>query len=77
MFIGLALVAMAVIAAICFIAYLLFCRFVVNKTGKTEGLNDVAAAMRAYKVPLPARSGKKATDDCWPPPPPSPRIGRL
>lgn len=58
-FIGLALVAVAIIAALCFIAYLLFCRFVVNKTGKTDGLNDVAAAMRAYRVPLPSRPRKK------------------
>ena len=58
MFIGLALIAIAVIAALCFLAYLLLCRFVVNKTGTTEGLRDVAMAMRAYKVPLPSRRGR-------------------
>lgn len=59
MYIGLALVAVAVIAALCFVAYLLFCRFVVNKTGSTDGLRDVATAMRAYTVPLPSKSARK------------------
>lgn len=62
MYFGLALVAVAIIAALCFVAYLLFCRFVVNKTGTTEGLKDVATAMRAYRVPLPSRAGKKQVD---------------
>lgn len=63
MYVGLALVAVAVIAAACFVAYLLFCRFVVNKTGRTDGLRDVATAMRAYRVPLPSRSTRKPTGD--------------
>ena len=57
-YIGLAIIAVSIIAALCFVAFLLFCRFVVNKTGNTEGLKDVAIAMRAYKVPLPSRRGK-------------------
>jgi hypothetical protein len=56
--IGLAFVAVSVIAALCFVAYLLLCRFIVNKTGDTEGLKDVATAMRAYKVPLPSRRSR-------------------
>lgn len=63
MYIGVALVAVAAIAAVCFVAYLLFCRFVVNKTGSTDGLRDVATAMRAYKVPLPGRRGAHGPDD--------------
>lgn len=59
MYIGLALIAVAIIAALCFMAYLVFCRFVVNKTGNTEGLKDVATAMRAYKMPLRSRPGRK------------------
>jgi hypothetical protein len=55
MYIGLAVVAVAVIAAGCFIAYLLFLRFVINKTGGTACLSDVAKAISAYKVPLPGR----------------------
>ena len=61
MYIGWALVAVAVIAALCFVAYLLFCRFVVNKTGGTDGLRDVATAMKAYRVPLPSRKARKST----------------
>lgn len=59
MYMGLALVAIAAIAAMCFVAYLLFCRFVINKTGSTDGLRDVATAMRAYRVPLPSRPARK------------------
>ncbi|MDQ1666843.1 MAG: hypothetical protein QOH75_2874 [Actinomycetota bacterium] len=55
MYFGLTVIAVAVIAAVCFVAYLLFCRFVVIKTGTTDGLRDVATAMRAYRVPLPSR----------------------
>jgi hypothetical protein len=59
MYFGLALVAVAIIAALCFVAYLLFLRFVINKTGTTEGLRDVAKAMRAYRVPLVSRSFRR------------------
>lgn len=59
MYFGLALVAVAIIAALCFVAYLLFLRFVINKTGTTEGLGDVAKAMRAYRVPLGSRSFRR------------------
>lgn len=62
MYIGLTLIAVTIVAALCFVAYLVFLRFVVRETGTTEGLNDVATAMRAYKVPLPSRSGKKPPD---------------
>jgi len=61
MYIGLTVIAVAVIAALCFVAYLLFCRFVVNKTGTTDGLRDVATAMRAYRVPLPSRETRDPT----------------
>ncbi len=62
MYFGWALVAVAIIAALCFVAYLVFLRFVVKETGTTEGLKDVATAMRAYKVPLPSRISKKQVD---------------
>ncbi len=55
MYFGVAIVAVAIIAALCFVAYLGLCRFVVNKTGTTDGLKDVATVMRAYKVSLPSR----------------------
>lgn len=62
MYIGVAMVAVAIIAALCFVAYLQLCRFVIKKTGKTEGLKDVAMAMRAYKVPLSSRSRRRPPD---------------
>jgi len=62
MYFGLAMVAVAVIAALCFVAYLLFLRFVINKTGTTDGLSDVAKAINAYRVPLLSRSKRHAPD---------------
>lgn len=62
MYLGLALVAVAIIAALCFVAYLLFLRFVINKTGTTDGLPDVAKAINAYKVPLVSRSLRRPPD---------------
>lgn len=62
MYVGIAMLGVAIIAALCFVAYLVFLRFVVKETGTTEGLKDVATAMRAYRVPLPSRSGKKQSD---------------
>ncbi|MGW5267762.1 hypothetical protein ACWEQ4_03860 [Rhodococcus sp. NPDC003994] len=59
MWLGLAAAAVPLTAGLCFLAYLLFMVFVVIKTGGTEGLRDVAAAMRAYRVPLLSRTGKK------------------
>ncbi|CAL8976284.1 hypothetical protein CELL_02271 [Cellulomonas sp. T2.31MG-18] len=59
MYLGWATVAIAVIAALCFLAYLLFLRFVINKTGETDGLKDVARAMDAYRVPLVTRSRRR------------------
>jgi hypothetical protein len=53
--IGWAIVWVAVIAAICFLAYLGSCWLVVTKTGSTEGLRDVATAMRAYRLPIAGR----------------------
>jgi hypothetical protein len=53
MWMGLALAAaVPIVAGLCFLAYVLLIAFVVVKTGSTEGLKDVAVAMRAYKVPL-------------------------
>ncbi|MDT5325775.1 MAG: hypothetical protein QOF25_2927 [Mycobacterium sp.] len=63
MYMGLVLViAVPAIAGVCFLAHLGFCGFVVIKTGGTEGLRDVAIAMRAYKVPLLGRAGRNPTD---------------
>ncbi|MGZ4576119.1 MAG: hypothetical protein ACXVX1_00010 [Mycobacterium sp.] len=53
--------AVPITAGLCFLAYLLFCVFVVLRTGSTEGLKDVAIANRAYKVPLLSRTGKRPT----------------
>lgn len=53
--------ALPITAGVCYLAYLIFCAFVVIKTGSTEGLKDVATAMRAYRVPLLSRTGKKLT----------------
>lgn len=50
----------AIAAALCFIAYLRLLRFVVTKTGSTEGMADIAKAISAYKVPLPTRRGRSA-----------------
>jgi hypothetical protein len=52
MYLGLAMVAVAVVAALCFVAYLLFLAFVIRRTGTTDGLSDVAKAIKAYRVPL-------------------------
>lgn len=53
MWVALALAAaVPVVAGLCFLAHLLFLGFVITKTGGTDGLKDVAVAMRAYKVPL-------------------------
>lgn len=50
---------LALTLLLCFSAYLRFCRFVVNKTGGTEGLRDVAVAMRAFAaLPLPRSRSK-------------------
>ena len=62
MYLGLAMITVAVIAALCFVSYLLFLRFVINKTGTTAGLSDVAKAMQAYKVPLVNRSRRRPPD---------------
>lgn len=56
---GAAMVVMAAIAAVCFVAYLIFLGFVIVKTGSTEGLRDVAQAISAYKVPLGSRIGTR------------------
>jgi hypothetical protein len=63
MWVWLALIAVPVTAGLCFLAYLVFMAFVVIKTGGTEGLKDVATAMRAYRVPLLSRTGKKPTPE--------------
>lgn len=55
---GLAVIVVAGIAALCFLAYLLFLVFVIIKTGTTDGLCDVATAIRAYKVPLPSKASR-------------------
>jgi hypothetical protein len=52
---GWAVIGCAAIAGLCFLAYLMFLRFVIVRTGCTEGLSDVAKAIAAYKVPLPSR----------------------
>lgn len=62
MWVWLAFIAVPITAGLCFLAYLLFCGFVVTKTGGTEGLKDVATAMRAYKVPLLSRTNRKQTE---------------
>lgn len=62
MYFGLAMIAVAVIAALCFVAYLLFLRFVINKTGTTDGLPDVAKAIKAYGMPLSSRSRRRPPD---------------
>lgn len=59
MYLGLVMVAVSIIAALCFVSYLLFLRFVIDKTGTTEGLKDVAKAMHAYRVPLVNRSSRR------------------
>jgi hypothetical protein len=58
MWLGLAMAAVPITAGLCFLAYLMLLVFVVVKTGSTEGLKDVATAMRAYKVPLLSRTGR-------------------
>lgn len=63
MWLGLAAAVLPVTAGLCFLAYLMFMAFVVVKTGSTEGLRDVATAMRAYKVPLLSRNGKRPTSE--------------
>jgi hypothetical protein len=40
--------AAAVALTVPFVCYLLFCAFVVVRTGGTEGLRDVAVAVRAF-----------------------------
>lgn len=63
MWVALAMAAVPVTAGLCFLAYLLFCVFVILRTGGTEGLKDVATAMRAYKVPLLSRTAKRPTTE--------------
>ena len=62
-------VILAVAAACCFVAYLVFCAFavvfVVMRTGSTSGLRDVAVVIRASGVP----SGSPSLGRC--------RAGRL
>lgn len=59
MWLGLVAAAVPITAGLCFLAYLVFLAYVVTKTGSTEGLKDVATAMRAYRVPLLSRTGKR------------------
>ena len=63
MIFGFAVIVVAGIAALCFVAYLLFLGFVINKTGTTDGLPDVAKAIRAYKVPLPSRGTRNNANE--------------
>ena len=55
MIFGWAIVGCAGIAAICFLAYLCLLWMTVVKTGTTDGLRDVATAMRAYRLPISGR----------------------
>jgi hypothetical protein len=49
---GLVMIAAVAIVSgttlVAFVAFLLFCRFVVRKTGSTSGLRDLAVALRAF-----------------------------
>jgi hypothetical protein len=44
----LVVIASAAMALIGFVCFLIFCTFVVIRTGGTAGLRDVAVAVRAY-----------------------------
>jgi hypothetical protein len=66
-YVGVAVIGVAGIAALCFVAYLCFLSFVIIRTGSTEGLRDVAEAMKAYKVPLLSRPGRQARTPDGPP----------
>jgi hypothetical protein len=57
--VGLVLIGTALVAAACFFGYLLFLRFVIIRTGSTDGLSDVAKAISAYKIPLPSRQSRR------------------
>jgi hypothetical protein len=46
--VAVALVLLGLSATFCFVAYLVFCAFVIVRTGSTAGLRDVAVAMRAF-----------------------------
>lgn len=46
----LVLIVGAVALGLPFLAYLAFCTFVIVRTGSTEGLRDVAVAMRAFRA---------------------------
>lgn len=39
-----------------FISFLIFCAFVILRTGSTAGLRDVAVAIRAFRGALSART---------------------
>jgi hypothetical protein len=43
-----AITSVAVLAG--FISFLMFCAFVVRRTGSTTGLRDVAIAVRAFRI---------------------------
>jgi len=62
MLVGWAAIVCTGMAAICFLAYLTFLGFVIIKTGGTNGLSDVAKAIRAYKVPLLGRSERRVRE---------------
>ncbi len=47
--VDLSVLVTAVAGVVCFVAYLVFCAFVVVRTGNTAGLRDVAVAMRAFR----------------------------
>jgi hypothetical protein len=58
--IGLALIFLGAIAGLCFVVYLLFLAFAINRTGGTECMSDIAKAIKAYRVPLPTWRGQKS-----------------
>jgi hypothetical protein len=43
---------------VAFLSFLVFCAFVVVRTGNTSGLKDVAVAVRAFRGVLTFRGGK-------------------
>lgn len=65
-------VVSASFSALCFLSYLAFLAYVIRKTGDTEGLRDVAIAIRAFRFPFraekePQRVSGRSAPDSGPP----------
>ena len=53
----------ASVSALCFLSYLAFLAYVIQKTRSTAGLRDVAVAIRAFKFPFRTDTAQQPSEE--------------